>query len=100
MATQDKKYSVVRAFSSYAADGSGEQRYFTAGNQHELKDFISAEELQYRIDAGFVGEEDLTPPVLDLTFHRPVDETVVSKAGTPMSATRAAGVAPLSISEA
>lgn len=50
----DRQISVVRAFNSYAGDGSGEERYFTAGNAHELEGFVSAEELQYRIDNGYV----------------------------------------------
>lgn len=54
----DRSYSVVRAFNSVAGDGSGEERYFTAGNQHELEGFVSAEELQYRIEEGYVMVED------------------------------------------
>lgn len=50
----ERQISVVRAFNSYAGDGSGGERYFTAGNAHELEGFVSAEELQYRIDNGYV----------------------------------------------
>lgn len=76
----ERQYSVVRAFNSYAGDGSGEERYFTAGNQHELEGFVSAEELQYRVDEGFVTVSEPTEEP-ERVFVRP--ETTVEEADTP-----------------
>ena len=76
----DRQISVARAFSSYAGDGSGEQRYFTAGNAHEIEDFVSADEFQYRQDAGYitvVEPTELLDPVFQVPEELPfVNETV------------------------
>lgn len=75
----ERQFSVARAFNSYAGDGSGEERYFTAGNAHELEGFLSTEELQYRIDEGYVSVSEATEePIRE--FQRPevvteVDDT-------------------------
>ena len=50
----ERQVSVVKAFASYAGDGSGEQRYFTAGNAHEVEVFVSEEEFEYRKRNGYV----------------------------------------------
>lgn len=75
MADQSKEYTVVQAFTGYKGDGSGEQEYFTAGNQHLAAEYLSAEELQYRVDKGFMLATDKVTPAPRVTgFVAPVEE--------------------------
>lgn len=80
----ERQISVVRAFSSYAGDGSTEQRYFTAGNAHELEEFLSADEFNYRLENGYITISEATPEP-SLGFVRPELEVPedVGTASTP-----------------
>lgn len=96
MTEQIKEYFVVHAFTSLKGDGSGETEYFTGGNQHLLADYISPDELKYRIEKGYVTEsiKDTQPPVT--MFVAPSEEPVPAAVPAPVAARRTSPVSATS----
>lgn len=77
----EKQYSVTSAFNSYHKDGSGAQKYFTAGNAHEIGDWLSDDEIEYRLEQGTLKliEE---PIEVEPVFQRPAQEELVEEGTT------------------
>lgn len=68
--------TVHRAFAGTSQDGK-ESRYFTPDNQHEAEEFLSAEELKYREEQGFLSVEEVEEHTEPRGFERPADEAQI-----------------------
>lgn len=71
-----RQVTVVRAFNGINRDAENaaqddQSRYFTGGNSHELEEFVSEEEFQYRIDAGYIVVSEETPEAAIPRFVHP-----------------------------
>lgn len=74
---------VLRAFAAKSRDGK-EQRYFAPDNQHELEEFISPEELEYRQEQGFISVDEQEEHTEPRGFERPTDELSLQQGNVSM----------------
>lgn len=71
---------VLRAFNGINRDQDAEekQRYFTADNERSAEEFLSDEELQYRVEQGFLSVEETREPQ-PLVFAPPTNEAAAEE---------------------
>lgn len=76
-----RTFHVNHAFASYGKDDTGVQHYFTEGNAHLIPDVLSDDEIDYRVEKGYITIDE--PIEVDTTFGfvRP-DEDIPPLTGT------------------